>query len=342
MPNPQIRLTPAEALGRMRTLGGEFDSAKAQASTSPGVGIDSRVAAAVQGQVTMSQQLITDASSTSGTAGVAAQALGDQDKKNKDMVGGIGTDLDRKAGQGSPDARRSGKDPTVMAVDYVTGGGLPESPAPTLPIDPDNPFIGDERFGYWTNYTPPPYTGATPPPPTEEHRPLDGAAARPGGPTGFYTPGRTWVTDDTAPYVSVSEGYRFRITGTDGTSFTRTVTTEGGAPQLQQWVAYTYESQKVTSVNLGGDIWAKTGPDQSQGRLGGVMTGGLSGLVIPPHIGAWQGITPQQIATLSYLNPTVTYYIPNGCGGQFPLLNGDSATGPQPPPTIPVMRAPRP
>lgn len=341
MPNPQIRLTPAEAMGRMRSIGGEFDSAKTQASTSVGVGIDSRVAAAVEGQVATSRELINDAARTSDKAGVAAQALGEQDKRNGDRVGGIGTDLDRKAGQGGSDARTSGKDPTVMAVDYVTGGPLPESPGSRPMIDPDNPFIGDERFGYWTNYTPPPYTGDTPPPPAVEQHSLDGAAARPAGPTGFYTPGRTWLTDDTAPYVSVSENYHFRVSGTDATSYTRTVTTDGGAPQLQQWVAYTYESQKFTSVNLGGDAWAQTGPDQAQGKLGGVTTGGLSGLAIPPKIGPWQPITPQQIATLSYTNPTVTYYIPNGCGGQFSILNGEAASGPPPPPVIPVMRAPR-
>ncbi|PBA69043.1 hypothetical protein CKJ76_24675 [Mycobacterium avium] len=91
-----------------------------------------------------------------------------------------------------------------------------------------------------------------------------------------YGPGKTWVTDDQAPYGSLAEEYKFRISGQDFTSFTRTATVDGH-PELQQWVANTYEAQKITQVNLNGDAWAKADPNELEGTLGGVTTGGVSG-----------------------------------------------------------------
>lgn len=236
-----------------------------------------------------------------------------------------------------PDGRPVSGTPHVKPADFGRGEP-PETPAM---VDPHNPLIGDERFGHWEQYTPLPYTGATPPPPPPEHRSLEGLPAKTGGPSGFYTPGRTWITDDQAPAASMSEEYKFRISGEDLTSYTRTAMVNG-QPQLQRWAANTYESQRITQVNLGGPAWSKTDPNALEGTLGGVTTGGLAGITPPPFFGKWESITPQQISGLSGSNPTVKYYIPDGCGGQFTFQGGVPVGGMAPPPMpIPIMTAPR-
>lgn len=215
---------------------------------------------------------------------------------------------------------------------------IPEGPASQY-FDPDHPFVGDERFGHWAKFVPPPYTGDSPPPPTPKHIPFpDGMPAKAGGPSGFYTPGKTWVTDDQAPYGSLAEEYKFRISGQDFTSFTRTATVDGH-PELQQWVANTYEAQKITQVNLNGDAWAKADPNELEGTLGGVTTGGVSGAGGVPSFGDWKPITPAQMSVLSSANPTVTYYIPDGCDGQFTFKAGSPVAGAAPGPVIPRMTA---
>ncbi|MEE6140311.1 hypothetical protein SKC41_28840 [Mycobacterium sp. 050128] len=239
----------------------------------------------------------------------------------------------------------------IRALDYQPGsriqatgfgqGPLPESPASTSPdqpqpaIDPRNPFVGDERFGYWQDVIPPPYVGKNPPPPWTGHRPLADMPA--GGPTGFYvTGGKTWADDNAPPMAYLEEQYKFRISGVDYTGYTRTV---GG--QQQQWLQYTYDSQRFSRVNLGGDIWAPKGPNEITGELGGVSTGGLAGINPPPKIGPWQPMSLPQIATLSAANPTVQYYMPGGCGGQFTFVNGSPVGGVAPAPVIPSIIAAR-
>lgn len=190
----------------------------------------------------------------------------------------------------SDGAMDSPTDPTIRAAGWKPGDPLPASPAPPgLPpvaTDPRNPFIGDPRFGYWTDYVAPPYTGSAPPPPAKQHVPwVDGPE---GGPTGFYTRGRTWIGDNDAPFASYQQQYKFRIAGEDLTSYTQV----GPGGQMQRWVAYTYEAQEFQNVALNGNIWAKTPADASQGTLGGVATGGIGGISIPPTIGPWQPITP--------------------------------------------------
>lgn len=37
---------------------------------------------------------------------------------------------------------------------------------------------------------------------------------------------------------------------------------------------------------------------------------------------AWHPISLPQIAQLSANNPDVTFYLPNGCGGTWPFING--------------------
>jgi hypothetical protein len=226
--------------------------------------------------------------------------------------------------------------PPAVPLDSKTwkpGDPVPGSPAsPPVAADPRNPFIGDPRFGYWKDYVPAPYTGATPPPPPTQHLPFDGP---PGGPTGFYTPGRTWIGDNEAPFAAYQEQYRFRIAGEDLTSYTRV----GADGQPQRWVAYTYEAQHFQNVSLNGDVWAKTPPSPSEGTLGGVATGGIGGLSLPPRIGPWEPITPAQIATLSAANPTVRYYVPDLCGGQFAFVNGVATGGNDPGPIAPSIIA---
>ncbi|MCV7120433.1 hypothetical protein U8D42_28885 (plasmid) [Mycobacterium europaeum] len=237
----------------------------------------------------------------------------------------------------SDGAKDSPADPTIRAAGWKPGDPLPAEPAPPgLPpvaTDPRNPFVGDPRFGYWTDYVPPPYTGSTPPPPAKQHVPwVDGPE---GGPTGFYTPGRTWIGDNDAPFAAYEQQYKFRIAGEDLTSYTQV----GPGGQMQRWVAYTYEAQEFQNVKLNGDIWVKTPPDASTGGLGGVSTGGIGGISIPPKIGPWQPITPAQIATLSAANPTVKYYMPDPCGQQFTFVNGTATGGNAPGPITPSIIA---
>lgn len=192
---------------------------------------------------------------------------------------------------------------------------------PAVAIDPRNPFVGDERFGHWQQVVPPPYVGHHPPPPWTGHRPLQPPFDT-GGPTGFYPPGgKTWADDNAPPFAHLEEQYKIRITGQDYTPYTRVV--DG---QQEQWVQYTYEAQRFTQVPIGGAIWAPFGPNEITGELGGVKTGGLAGINPPPNVGPWQPITLPQIASLSAANPTVQYYMPDGCGGQFTFTNG-TATG---------------
>lgn len=233
-------------------------------------------------------------------------------------------------------------DPTIRAAGWKPGDPVPASPAPPgvppVATDPRNPFVGDPRFGYWTDYTPPPYTGSSPPPPAKEHVPWAGGGPE-GGPTGFYTPGRTWIGDNDAPFAAYQQQYKFRINGEDLTSYTQV----GPNGQMQRWVAYTYEAQEFQNVSLNGDIWVKTPPDASTGGLGGVATGGISGISVPPKIGPWQPITPAQIAVLSANNPSVHYYMPDPCGQQFSFINGVATGGNAPGPITPsIIAAPPP
>jgi hypothetical protein len=224
----------------------------------------------------------------------------------------------------------------IQLVDH-NSGPAPQAPfyPPNTVIEPRNPFVGDQRFGHWENYN-----GTVPPP--VEHRSFAGLPAKEGGPSGFYTPGRTWVQDSSAPWASLAEEYKFRISGEDLTSYTRTVTVDG-QPQLQRWVGYTYESQRITQVDLSGSLWAKDPANEAEGTLGGTQTGGLGGLTIPARFGQWQPITPNQMSNLSALNPNVKYYIPDGCGGQFNFVGGQPIGEDflAPPPSVPQMIAPR-
>jgi hypothetical protein len=111
------------------------------------------------------------------------------------------------------------------------------------------------------------------------------------------------------------------------------------SPAGAQLMPYSYEAQKFQNLSLNGDIWVKTPPEPSQGTLGGVTTGGLGGLTVPPSIGPWQPITPAQIATLSAANPTVNYYLTDPRGEQFAFINGVATGGNTPGPITPSIIA---
>ena len=139
--------------------------------------------------------------------------------------------------------------PAFQGVDFKLD--TPDEPPPLVPgqpIDPANPFIGDQRFGHWESVIAPPYTGATPPPLTRQYHPFpEGTPLKTGGTTGWYTPGRNWAAD--APYAQYQEQYRFRISGREATAYTRMVH-QNGRWQQERWVQNVYEYQRNTQMQL--------------------------------------------------------------------------------------------
>jgi hypothetical protein len=235
-------------------------------------------------------------------------------------------------GTGNGDKKDPNGSENIRGVDYNTGGsGEPLPKVPGQPVDPTNPFIGDQRFGQWENVVAPPYAGATPPPLKPEYRPFpDGTPLKTGGTTGWYTPGKSWIGDIDPPYAQLQEEYRFRMAGTEATTYTRVVY-DNGAWHQQRWVQNVYEYQKNTQLAMGGDISVKG----TTGDIGGLPT-------IPKIDYQWKPISPSQIASLSANNMEVTYYLPDGCGGQFTYQGGVPVGGNGGlPPSPPIMTRPR-
>lgn len=220
--------------------------------------------------------------------------------------------------------------PGFRGVDFkLDAPDEPPPPVPGQPIDPANPFIGDQRFGHWESVIAPPYTGATPPPLTRRYRPFpEGTPLKTGGTTGWYTPGRNWAAD--APYVQFQEQYRFRMSGREATSYTRMVH-QNGHWQQERWVQNVYEYQRNTQTLFGGDVSVKG------------KQGDIAGLPSPPHIDyEWKPFGLNEIASLSATNTATTYYLPDGCGGHIRYQGGVPVGGlsglPQSPP---IMTRPR-
>lgn len=215
------------------------------------------------------------------------------------------------------------RDPTIRAVDWKPGDPLP--PQPPLrghPPDPTDTRIGDPRFGQWQNVPPPPpYTGTQPPPLRSEYRPYpDDSPLKVGPTTGMYTPGKTWIGDIDPPIAKAQEEYRFRLAGTEATTNTRMVF-DNGQWHEQRWVQNVYEYQRNTSLVPGGNL------------------GGL-----PPLQNIdrdWKPITLNQLGTISAANPTVTYYLPDGCGGTVNIIDTVPQGPTGMPPTPPIMTRPR-
>ncbi|WP_267307924.1 EspA/EspE family type VII secretion system effector [Mycobacterium barrassiae] len=216
----------------------------------------------------------------------------------------------------------------IRAVDFKTD--TPDDPPPLMPgqpIDPANPFIGDQRFGHWENVIPLPYTGTTPPPPTQQYHPFpEGTPLKVGGTTGWYTPGRNWAADP--PLVRLEEQYRFRLAGREATTYTRMVH-ENGRWQQQRWIQNVYEYQRHTQITFGGDVHHRRESD-------------LAALSTPFLDFEWKPIGLNEIASLSAKNAAVTYYLPDGCGGQFTYQGGVPMGGQSGlPPSPPIMTRPR-
>lgn len=230
--------------------------------------------------------------------------------------------------------------PHVENVDNPHANPDPRLPQPS--VDPRNPFVGDERFGQWVNVVPPPYTGDTPPPPWTGHRDFPpetmgpGQPKGPAGPSGFYTPGgRPWADDNAPPMADWQEQYAFRASGQDYTHYTRMV--DG---HQQQWVQNTYDAREWTRVNVNGPAWAGKDPNPLTGELGGTTSGGLGGISPPAYMHDWRPMSLNEIAGLSAQNPTVTYYVPDGCGGKLTFQGGVPHGGITPAaPTMPSMTA---
>lgn len=198
------------------------------------------------------------------------------------------------------------------------GEELPRSPiTPGRPADPANTWVGDPNFGQWEAV---PLSPTGPYAPLQpEYRPFaDDTPLKVGPPTRMYVPGKTWITEDDAPYVQYQEGYRFRMAGTEATDITRVVN-GNGEPQVQRWVANVYEYQRNTSMGGGNDLSA-----------------------LPPiqnidH--TWKPISLPEIATLSANNAGTPYYLPDGCGGSVNFSGGLPVnTGA---PHTPIMTRPR-
>jgi hypothetical protein len=237
----------------------------------------------------------------------AADGLTNQDERNRGDVEGVRA------------RRPDGSSNVVQAVDYRKD--IPQTPAPGpapgapgVPSDPRYPFVDTPWAGQWeTVPPPPPYVGAAPPPLRPQYRPLpDGTPLTVGPSTGMFTPGQTWIGDIDPPAGQFDTGYKFRWAGDEATTVTR-VASDGS---LQRWVAHVYEYQRDTDFHFNGDLAAL------------------------PHIvdfdRTWHPITLPQIAQLSYNNPSVKFFLPNGCGGTIPLIYG-AAEGQQSP--VPIMLA---
>lgn len=220
--------------------------------------------------------------------------------------------------------------PTVVGVDFSTD--IPDEPPPVVPgqpVDPANPFIGDLRFGHWEPVIAPPYTGTAPPPLTRRYRPFpEGTPLKTGGTTGWYTPSRSWAADP--PYAQLQEQYRFRIVGVEETTSTRMVR-QNGRWQQERWVQNVYEYQRNTQMHFSGDVSVR----RTRGDIGG--------LTVAPYIDyEWKPLGPNEIAALSAKNPSTTYYVPDGCGGQFTYEAGVARGGMSGlPPAQPIMTRPR-
>lgn len=223
-------------------------------------------------------------------------------------------------GDNDPSAKR---DPTIQAANWKPGD--PPPPQPPLrgqPPDPADTRIGDPRFGQWEDVPPPPpYTGTQPPPLRSEYRPYpDGSSLKVGPTTGMYTPGKTWIGDTDPPIVQGQEEYRFKLAGTEATTNTRMVFDDGQWHE-QRWVQNVYQYQRNTSLVPGGDF------------------GGL-----PPLQNIdrdWKPITLNQLGTLSAANPSVTYYLPDGCGGTVKIIDTVPQSPSGNPPSPPIMTRPR-
>lgn len=132
--------------------------------------------------------------------------------------------------------------------------------------------------------------------------------------TGLLTTDKTGLSG-TADGFDVQQGYKIRLTGGQATGITKMVQGTDGKWYQARWIENTYAMQATKVLQGTGDL------------------GGITGY---PITMAWQPMSLSQIMNTSAMYPGKTFYLPDGCGGSIPIVNGALPT-----PTVPVMTAPR-
>ena len=132
--------------------------------------------------------------------------------------------------------------------------------------------------------------------------------------TGLLTTDNTGLKD-TADGFDVQQGYKIRISGVQDTGITKMVQGSDGRYYQARWAENTYEMQATKVV-------------QGTGDLGAITT--------YPLAMAWKPVSLNEIITTAGMYPGKTFYLPDGCGGTIPIVNGVLPTA-----TVPVMTAQR-
>jgi hypothetical protein len=131
--------------------------------------------------------------------------------------------------------------------------------------------------------------------------------------TGLLSTDRTGLSN-TANGFDVQQGYKIRLTGGQATGITKMVQGADGKWYQARWNENTYEME-TTKVLQG--------------------TGSLGGITGYPMAMPWKPVSLGEIMNTSAMYPGKTFYLPDGCGGSIPIVNGNLPT-----PTVPVMTAP--
>lgn len=210
----------------------------------------------------------------------------------------------------------------ASAID-MAGGDTPIPPDPARVHIPgsalDTPPVGQNAAtGQWQLDTSRAYGGPSPLPqgPHPAWQPTTIPEKMATGPsTGLLTTDRTGLSD-TADGFDLQQGYKIRLTGGRFTGITKMVQGTDGKWYQARWMENTYEMQ-TTKVMQG------TGED----------LGGITGY---PITMAWKPVSLGEIMNTAAMYPGKTFYLPDGCGGSIPIVDGKLPT-----PTVPIMTAPR-
>lgn len=165
----------------------------------------------------------------------------------------------------------------------------------------------------------------------DRSRSYDGPSARPQGPnpgwqpiaipqkiatgpsTGLLSTDRTGLSD-TADGFDVQQAYKIRLTGGQFTGITKMVQGSDGKWYQARWMENTYEMQTTKVLQGTGDL------------------GGITGYPITMK---WTPASLGEIMKTSTMYPGKIFYLPDGCGGSIPIVDGKLPT-----PNVPVMSAP--
>jgi hypothetical protein len=203
----------------------------------------------------------------------------------------------------------------ASAIDMADGG----VPVPlTIPGNPLGapPAGHNAAIGQWQLDTSKGYDSPTPPQgPYVPWRPTALSDKLATGPsTGLLTTDKTGLSD-TADGLDVQQGFKIRITGGQDTGITKMVQGSDGKYYQARWIDNTYEMQTTKVVQGTGDL------------------GGITGY---PITMPWKPVSFNDIASTAAMYPGKTFYLPDGCGGTIPFVNGALPTA-----TVPVMTAQR-